>query len=101
MSIENKRIELEVAREIVDIVESYDYEYSARKDVISNIVANGMSIDNDIFKKYQREMIEFNVQFNQAKKEVEEKYVIPATNGALCSWTLDYSTGKLTIDIKE
>lgn len=89
--------EIKVDEAVRDVVESYDYEYSTRRDAITFMLSNNMDTGTEAFKTYQKEMIDFMAKFTKAKAEVEKKYVLPETNGARVNWTLDYETCLLTI----
>lgn len=93
--------EIIIEDSIRDLIESLDYEYSTRKDAIAFMVSNNMNINTDSFKQYQQEMIEFNVKFIEAKKQLEEKYVLPVIDDYKVNWTLDYRTSKLIITFLE
>ena len=96
--MEKKKIEVEVDKKIRDLVESYDYEYTTRRDAVTFMLANNMDTTTDAFKAYQKEMIEYNVKFSSAKQEIEKTYVFPVSNGAKVNWSLDYDTSMLTIE---
>ena len=51
----------------------------------------------DSFKKYQKEMAEFSMMFNEAKREIEKTYVLPIIGDKKVTWTLEYDTCELTI----
>jgi hypothetical protein len=82
-------------------VESVDYEYAARRDAVTFMISNNMDITTEAFKSYQKEMVEFSTKFTQAKSEIEQKYVIPVSEGKKVHWTLDYHTCSLTITFSE
>ena len=86
-----------VEESVRDYVESLDYEYSTRRDAVTFMLANNMDISTDSFKKYQKEMAEFSAMFNEAKREIEKRYVLPIIGDKKVTWTLEYSTCELTI----
>lgn len=95
--MDNKVITKNIDVELKNTIESYDYEYSTRRDAIAFMLTNNMDITTDSFKSYQKEMIEFNVKFSKAKAELERIYVLPVTEGKKVNWSLDYETSVLTI----
>ena len=97
--MEKKTIKID--EKIRDLVESYDYEYNSRKELIAFMLSNNMDINTDAFRKYQKEMQEFLVQFNTAKEEISRKYVENLLEGRNAKWTLDYATCDLTIEFTE
>lgn len=93
---------IQIEESIRDYIEALDYEYSARRDIISFMLENNMSTTSESFNKYQKEMMEFKVKFATAKQELEEKYVQPLLKeNQTVSWKLDYSTCELTITEQE
>ena len=89
--------EIIIEESVRDFIESMDYEYSARRDAITFMLSNNMDINTDAFKQYQKEMIEYNIKFVEAKKQLEEKYVLPIIGEHKVKWSLDYETAKLTV----
>ena len=86
---------------IRDLIESYDYEYNSRKELISFMIANNMDITTESFKAYQKEMTHFLVKFNTAKEEISKKYVYPIIGDKEATWNLSYPTCELTINYQE
>ena len=56
-----------------------------------------MGIDTDTFKKYNKEYMEFYVQYNEAKNKLEEMYVRTAVENPK-DWNLDFESGEITIN---
>lgn len=99
--MEKKTINVKVDEKIRDLVESYDYEYSTRRDAVTFMLSNNMDITTDSFKAYQDEMRKYNVLFSKAKSELEKVYVLPVSEGKKATWSLDYETAELSIVIEE
>lgn len=95
----NKKI-IKIDEKIRDLVESYDYELNARKELIAFMLSNNMEIDTDSFRKYQKEMNEFFVKFVTIKNEISNRYIIPITDGKEVNWKLDYASCEITIEFK-
>lgn len=95
--MENNTQVIKVEEKVRDYVESLDYEYSTRRDLVSFMLANNMSTDTDAFRKYQDEMAEFNAKFKMAKNEIEKTYVLPVIGDKKVRWSLSYDTAELTI----
>lgn len=89
--------------ELSDLIESYDYEYSSRKDIIAYMIGNNMDTATDAFNKYQKEMIEYSVKFNEAKSRLEDEYIYKDLECNLkpLNWILDYRTKTLNIDFEK
>lgn len=81
-----------VTEEDRDRVQRADIECSSRMHLISFMIDNNMDTQNDTFKRYQKEYQETYVAFNEAKSEIEKKYLM-GVNAS--SWTLDYKTCEL------
>ena len=84
-------------QDFVNLIESLHYEVNARKELISFIVSKDMGIDTDTFKKYNKEYMEFYIQYMEAKNKLEEMYVRTAVENPM-NWNLDFETGEVTIE---
>lgn len=84
-------------QDFINFIESLHYEVNARKELISFIVSKDMGIDTDTFKKYNKEYMEFYVQYNEAKNKLEEMYVRTAVENPK-DWNLDFESGEITIN---
>lgn len=84
-------------RELINYIESLGFEVEARRALIEAILRQGGDITGESFRKYHDEYREFFVQFEAAKKEFEQKFVLPQAKDGLLNWTLDYQTGEVTL----
>ena len=85
---------INVEKTLVEKIETLQYEVESRKDVISQILANGFKVAGDTFAKYQAEYKEYFIQYNKAKREMLNTYGVDSNS----AWTLDFSTCVLTIE---
>jgi len=88
-----------VDREDAAYVERIGYELSARQSIVKDMLRENAGIHTETFDAYHRELVEYNAKFETAKREIEKKYVLPATDGKRADWTLDYASAELTISI--
>lgn len=86
-----------VDEEKVANVERYAYEFEARKSVVSEMLAQNMDTSTTSFAEYQKELVKYKVLFENAKKEVENEYVVDVDGWR--NWNLDYKTRTLTITV--
>lgn len=93
----NNKIVIEIPRELVDLVESYQYEVNARMNLISYCMDRGIDVDNPVFKRYHDEFVEMSVRYEQAKNQISNEYVLPHYSNA--RWNLDFDSCKLTIEV--
>lgn len=97
----NSNVEiLLVPQDDVTKLEALNYEVSARTDIISFMLSNGLRTDTDNFKKYQAEQIDFKIQYEKAKKEFETKFIRPRVEEKKCglgSWSLDFKKCEVTV----
>ena len=84
-------------QDFINLIESLHYEVNARKELISFIVSKDMGIDTNTFKKYNKEYMEFYIQYNEAKNKLEEMYVRTAVENPK-DWNLDFDSGEITIN---
>lgn len=85
---------INVNKEIVSKIESLQYEVESRKDVISQILANGFKVAGDTFAKYQAEYKEFFIAYNKAKKEMLDACGVDSNS----MWNLDFASCVLTVE---
>ncbi len=83
-------------QKLIDYLEGLSYEVAARRDVITFMLANKMDIRSEQFQAYHKEYMEFFVQLESAKAQLEKDYVRPNIKGK-AEWNLDYGTRLLTI----
>ena len=81
-------------RELIDYIESLGFEVEARRALIEAMLRQGADITGESFRKYHDEYREF---FEAAKKEFEQKFVLPRAKEGLLNWTLDYQTGEVAL----
>lgn len=97
-----KTIEITVPEEIRNMVQKANVERDSRRDILTYIMANSnINISEERFEKYQKEYDEKFLAFEQAKNFIEKEYVMPAAEGKASSWSLDYATCIVTININE
>lgn len=99
--MEEKTMTIEIPENVTNMVQRFDIERSSRRDIIINIMQNNYDIPADRFDRYQKEYDEKYFAFETAKTEIEKNYVIPATGGRKCNWSLDYATNIITITFVE
>ena len=92
-----KEIKVTVDEELANYIEGLQYETESRKDLLAFMIGNGYDTNSEAFKAYEKEFQEQFIQYNQAKSELEQKYVYPVTNGVRVNWNLDFGTRELTI----
>lgn len=95
----DKQVErIKIDEEITLKIEALQYEIDTRRDIITFMLASDMNTETESFKKYSKELTEFKIQYEEAKKLIEEDYVIPMMEKQKCNWTLDFSTSEITIN---
>lgn len=84
-------------QEIVDLVESLQYEVESRKEIISFMIEKTLQ-NTENFESYQNEYREYFVQLSVAKNTLEQmiKAAYPEIN--ILTWNLEFSTKKITVD---
>ena len=79
------------------MVQRADIACSAHRDVITFILSNDdVEVSADRFAKYQAEYEVKYVAFEQAKTDLQNKYL---KGIAAKSWNLDYTTRELTYSV--
>lgn len=90
-----------IDEELCNKIQRYNIERDARKDIITYILQNDLNIPQERFDKYQAEYEEKFLLFDQAKKELETKYILPIVDLKIqrYNWNLNYSDRILHIEI--
>ena len=92
------KIEVVIPEKMSDYIESLQYEVNARKNLVAFCLERNMSLDNETYKKYHKEYVDYTAQFELAKKEMEKEYILPKYPKA--KWALDFSTHTLSIEVE-
>ena len=79
-----------------DLVEKLDYETQATKELLIQAAQMGIN-DNAAMEYWETRYKESFVEFQAAKAQIENDYVMPETNGKGGQWRLDYTSGVLSI----
>lgn len=90
---------IKVEDAIIDEIEALGYEYETRKSVVAEMLSADMNTDTKAFETYQRELLEYKVKFEQAKREFQKMYVDPVEGAT--SWNLNYADKEVTITLGE
>ena len=81
-------------------IQSLQYETYARFNLCAFCLRN--NIQNESFEKYHNEYIEFNAEYQIAKSELENIYVIPEIgDNKNYTWTLNFNTNEVIINVNE
>lgn len=85
-----------VTEEERDAVQRADIACAAHRDIITFMISHDMDISTERFAAYQAEYNEKFNAFEQAKTDLQNKYLagIPAVN-----WNLEYATCELTYNV--
>lgn len=78
----------------VQKIERLQYEVESRKDVISQVLAGSITVVGELFDRYQKEYMDFYIQYQRAKNEMLRAYSINTSN----PWKLDFSTHELEME---
>lgn len=88
---------IEIPVELKDKIQKADIKRSATRDLILHILANEVDIPEGrmemLNEKYTMEFYDFE----RAKSELEEKYIVPTFADKNVNWNLDYSTNIVTV----
>lgn len=88
-----------IPQEKINEVQRKDVDMSSRRDIITYILSNNIQIPKERFNEYQNDYSLAYINFENAKKEIEETYVdnnmLPGEKKN--NWTLDYNSNILTI----
>ena len=84
-----------ISEEFRNYLERLNYEKNSRLNLITFMLDT--SLDNkDMFNKLQIEYLEAYVQYELAKKELEQYYIYPKCK-IFKSWNLDFLSREVTI----
>lgn len=73
-------------------IEALQFETNARKDLLA-FMMDGRTNNSDQFEKYHEEYVQFHIEYEKAKQELQDKYV-PA---GMKRWELDFATAEVKI----
>lgn len=84
-------------QELINLIESLHYEVNSRKDLIAFMLNSDMRTDTAAYERYNKEYMEFYIQYSEAKNKLEEMYVRTAVENPR-DWNLNFESGELTIN---
>lgn len=97
-----KKIQINIPTEIKNLIQKFDIEAQSRKEIIEYVLLNNINITNNHFQQYQKDYEKRLYEFNIAKQELFNKYVLPKLKeNSNYNWRLDYNTSILTIEVDE
>lgn len=85
-----------IPEDFCNLIESLQYEVDSRKDLLNFMVNSGIDVENDSFKKYHKQYMEYFVKYNTAKSELQQEYI--DTRGSFNRWNLNFATGEVTAE---
>lgn len=74
-------------------IEAIQFEVNARKDLLAFMMDGRLTIDSEQFEKYHDEYIQYHVEYEKAKQELQDKYVPDGSK----RWELDFSSCEVKI----
>lgn len=96
--MEKNIVQIQLPEDLVNYIESLSYEVGARKDMLAFMVDRGM-MGTEGYEKYHDSYLEFYSKYEIAKRDLEARFVRP--NHPNCTWSLDFDTGVLSIEVKD
>ena len=95
-------ITITIPDEARDAVQKADIEQASRRNIITYILGHDdIQVSESLFAKYQEEYDQKLLAFENAKRQLEENYILPAVDNKKNTWALDYNTCKIKIQIIE
>lgn len=93
-----ERYVVNIPDEVVEVLEALDFEVKSREFIIKSMLSSDDNVrENDNFKIYHDEYVEYFTQFTLSKNMIEDKYIPKKLLGHNVSWTLNYETKKLEV----
>ena len=93
---------IQIPEEVRNDIQKADIEQSSRRNIITYLLGHDdIEISESRFAKYQKEYDEKLFAFEVAKRDLEQRYILPAVNNQKNTWALDYNTCKVKIQITE
>lgn len=90
-----------IPEELRDRTQRANLERDSRRDILIYIMENNLNIPKERIANYQKEYDEKYFEFEQAKTIIEKEYIIPASEGKMIDWSLDYNTCKVNINLSD
>lgn len=90
-------IEISVNEEDARGLEAASYEVQARKQVLALCIDQGMDIQSEAFRRYQREYVACLAEWEQAKAGFEHRYLSQIPDRR--RWVLDHRTRTVSVTL--
>ena len=80
-------------------IELLAYETESRKKLLAFM--KKINVDDDKYDELFKEYFQFYVQYEQAKRELEDNFLKPKLKNKNFSWTLHFNIGECEIEFNE
>lgn len=89
---------VKIPEEVRDKIQMLQYEYDSKKELLTHMINAGVNIENEAFKTYESEYQKVFVNYNNAKQDMQTKYLEPAVPGKLLKWNLNFFNAEATCE---
>lgn len=96
-----KTVTIRIPENVNNHIQAMQFEVESRKDLLAHMINSGVNITSDTFKAYEKEYQEFFVKYNLAKDEMQSTHLVPAVDGKLISWNLDFASCEVVCNYEE
>lgn len=91
-----KTFELSIERDVVSYIERCHTEYEMLKDNVTFLIQNNADnagiVDSASFQMYQEKELHAKIAYDNARGELEERFIPKALKGHQVEWDLDFRT---------
>lgn len=99
----SRKIKLMIPEEVTLKIQRLNYEMEARKNVLVRLIEaniNDPAFDEKpLFQTMHDRFVEANAKYDLAREEFAANFLPGYLEGHQVSWTLDYATSELSIEI--
>ena len=99
--------QIKIPEAVTNMIQRLDIDMQSYRDIVIYILTHkDLNIDEDRFIEFQKQYTNTKYAFEIAKQELEKKYILNLNNEnennkKYNSWTLDYRTNTIHVQIKE
>lgn len=89
---------ISIGEDLCNYIESLHYETNAMQDLLMRMKN---STDEELNEFWMNKYVEKYTEYNIAKQQLEQEYVIPKYGDSAVSWNLDFASREIEVEVRK
>lgn len=94
--------EITVDQDLVNKIERRQFEYLSRQDILARLMEGHWDeedvLNSKLFRAYEKQYLDAKIAYENAKAELERRYIQEQYDGRQIRWNLDFASCVVTIE---